>query len=413
MRSRFLSPAAYARFLAIGLLVLGSTAQAAPLDILDARQENIFLDGARAVAPSPDGRFIYVCAQNGSTLVPFAVDPTTGVLTIGTVMTEDEGLTRGLFTCLDVAVSPDGRFVYTAGAFGIGVYARNGETGELEHSLTVTSTVDAVPTAFAFSPDGTSFYVGTATTHSLVAFERNLESGALTAVDEEFETPPPDALFDPLGVGVSPDGTRVFLVTGGGGTNIVDSLITFTRDTATGEIDFLDVDRDSDPDVENLAFPNDLAIAPDGRHLYVSANDSNAVAIFDVSQPDATTFAGSIDAFDPGVGGLFGPSSVAVSPDGAWVVIGADNEGSVALFARDRATGLLTFDRVVRDDGLPTRVLDRIVELAIDPRGRFIYAVSYGDNAVTVLAPEPGGTAIGAVAALAIGALARRRNTRR
>ena len=69
MRLRRSPSARLARPLLAGLasLALARGAAAAPLDILDAEQNFLLLDGARAVAVSPDGAHVYVCAQTAST----------------------------------------------------------------------------------------------------------------------------------------------------------------------------------------------------------------------------------------------------------------------------------------------------------------------------------------------------------
>jgi len=65
------------------------------------------------------------------------------------------------------------------------------------------------------------------------------------------------------------------------------------------------------------ASPTALALSPDGRALYVALGGLNAVAVFDVVNPNGTTrFAGLIPT-------AWYPSSLDVSPDGRYMAIGA------------------------------------------------------------------------------------------
>jgi DNA-binding beta-propeller fold protein YncE len=65
------------------------------------------------------------------------------------------------------------------------------------------------------------------------------------------------------------------------------------------------------------ASPTALALSPDGRALYVALGALNAVAVFDIANPDgATQFAGLIPT-------AWYPSSLDVSADGRYLAIGA------------------------------------------------------------------------------------------
>src|SRR5207253_5991986 len=61
--------------------------------------------------------------------------------------------------------------------------------------------------------------------------------------------------------------------------------------------------------------PDALAIAPDGRTLYVANADNNCVAVIDVATPNRSQVKGYIPT------GWY-PTAVAVTPDGKTLLIG-------------------------------------------------------------------------------------------
>ncbi len=93
-----------------------------------------------------------------------------------------------------------------------------------------------------------------------------------------------------------------------------------------------------------------IAISPDGRNAYVASSGSDAIAIFArdkrtgvLTQPAGESGCVSGDAAlgcAPAVG-LDGPASVAVSADGSTVYAASVDSDSVTAFARDGGTGAL------------------------------------------------------------------------
>jgi DNA-binding beta-propeller fold protein YncE len=96
--------------------------------------------------------------------------------------------------------------------------------------------------------------------------------------------------------------------------------------------------------------PEDVAVSPDGRHVYVAAYGSNAVAVFARSRRT-----GLLDQLRRrrgcvrhGRGGgcasgraLGAPASIAISPDGRSVYVAASGSDALSVFARNRRTGVL------------------------------------------------------------------------
>ena len=132
--------------------------------------------GAHAVAISPDGRSVYVAARDSDALVHFARDVDDGELTFaGCLANEPDaqacaGLPGNpLNVVLDVAVSPDGRSVYTnASTESLGQFARSEVDGRLTYAGCFGDAEDNGCTelpggplggrGLAVSPDGRSVY---------------------------------------------------------------------------------------------------------------------------------------------------------------------------------------------------------------------------------------------------------------
>jgi 6-phosphogluconolactonase (cycloisomerase 2 family) len=148
------------------------------------------MGSAKAIALSPDSQDAYVALFNGG-ITALRRDPVSGVLSFNQCYTDgggggcaaDPSLVVG---ARDVAVSPDGRYVYLSGGSGINgylrAYARNALTGQLTPLGCLTylaipgcSTAAGLANAskLAISPDGHNLYV--------TSFEGGDKNGAVAA----------------------------------------------------------------------------------------------------------------------------------------------------------------------------------------------------------------------------------------
>ncbi len=157
---------------------------------------------------------------------------------------------------------------------------------------------------------------------------------------------------------------------------------------------------DCGPNQQGLDGAEGVAVSPDGASVYVASAVDDAVARFDRDPTTGVlTPAGCIQ--DAGLGdcganqqGLDFAAGVAVAPDGRSVYVASANDDAVARFDRDPTTGALTPAGCIQDTGLvdcgPTaQGLETAVGVAASPDERSVYVASAVDDAVVLFDREP------------------------
>jgi 6-phosphogluconolactonase (cycloisomerase 2 family) len=363
-----------------------------PLKFVEAHIDN-GLNGAYSVAVSPDDKHLYAVGYKGNAVTVFSREGTRGELALVAVYKDTDLGVDGLEGAKSVAVSPDGNHVYVVGYFdgAVAVFCRDGATGELTFVEVKRADDPDVfymlgASSVTVSPDGAHVYVAAYVNRAVVTFSRNPATGALNwesmALEGAGEV---DGLEGVRSVAVSPDGLHVYA---GGSTD--DAVAVFSRDGSTGKLTFVEVYKDTDPDVDGLDKVESVAVSPDGDNVYVAGHDDDAVAVF--SRNGSTgelTFMEVHKETDPGVDGLNGAHSVAVSADGSHVYVIGTDFNAVAMFSRDGATGALNYigRRTDNIGGVEGMYLPYAV--AVSPDGANAYVAAYGEGAVTTFSRDP------------------------
>ncbi len=335
---------------------------------------------------SPDGRQVYVIGATNATLEVYAHDPASGTLSWLQTFTDDQSGVDGLRYPLSLAISPDGRHIYVGGNTddAIAIFQRNTATGLLSF---VSAVRDSDPQITALdsivsttvSPDGLHVYATAGFKNSLAVFARNATTGGLTLVQVLHEGVDGVAgLRHPETSLVSPDGRHVYV-----SASDNDTLAVFRRDPATGQLAFVELLRQDVAGVAGLDNVKELAISPDGSHVYTAAWSESAIGIFG---RDAATgrlsFAGAVRDGES-ADGLLSASSVAVSPDGGYVYATGWSEDAVSVFQRDAVSGGLSFVQVIRDT--TGGRLDGARSVRVSPTGRHVLALGEYANYQVVL----------------------------
>ncbi|HEV2973439.1 MAG TPA: hypothetical protein VGX69_00400 [Solirubrobacteraceae bacterium] len=343
------------------------------------------------------------------------------------------GVGKGLLGARAVAVSPDGANVYVVGGVaGDSVALSYGAIAILKRD----PTTGTIAETGCLSSDGTD--------------GRDGASGACTAEP---------SLLGASGVAVSPDGSTVFVASSSSA-----SVVAFSRNAATGALTrlgcFQGTPRPGAPCGAADLFPSSssLAVSADGNALYVAAPLAGAVSTLDTAAslrtpagvvpalpPTAPSAAGASAgtttgassasggaggggaAAHPGLAGIFSPSVVgdelltpciavngldgtcavstatqslgdlALSPDGKQLYAAAPGSGAIDVFTPS-ATGALSETGCVKLNAPPGLCqagahMHEPTELAVSPDGKNVYAADeidqYGSGMLDVLSRDP------------------------
>ncbi|MEM7479613.1 MAG: beta-propeller fold lactonase family protein [Acidobacteriota bacterium] len=372
--------------------------------------EVVGLDGAADVAIASGGAHLYAVGQVDDALVAFARDDLSGELTFLEAHLDDDGI-DGLNGARAVALSPDGQHVYIAGSAdnAVAVFSRDETTGSVTFLEQARNGLDGVtgllaPSDLVVTADGSHLLVACEGSSSILVFARDDDAasetfGRLTPVEvHEDGMDGVDGLAgvralvlegaDLYAAGTGEQALARFAV-----TTVGSPVLTFDRAWFNGS-----------DGISSLLTPRGLAFSPDGLHLYVSAAGSNAVVFFERAAADgALTFLGARTQGDAGAGGspdaLLAPVAVRVAPDpagaddgGQHVYVAAAGSAAVAVFERDAGSGALTWVGALANGeisgGEVVASLAGATALAFADDGQFLYSAASGDAAVTALARD-------------------------
>jgi len=378
------------------------------------------LDDARAVVLSPDGKSLYVASATPATVTTFTADSRNGLLQqlnlsagcLTSIAQPDCGGARALEGASAIAVSPDGLHVYVAaaGAGAVASFARqpngslvqlNGIAGCVTTTLTpgcANAQALAGADAIAISPDGRFAYVGAASADAITVFSRDAATGRLTPLAgtagclraNRSTCTPVSGVDSPSGIAISPDGASLYV------TSTAGTLTSFRRDVTTGTLTQLPTGsgclsdgayNDCTP-IGGLARASAVAVSPDGTTVAAAGTDSDAVLTF---RRDAATGALTRVACvtgNPATPGcvlstlVHGPRALAFRPDSRIVWAASSRADSIVTLQLDPATSALTptpgaggcLRRQASTDCRAARSLDDPRGLAVSPDGLRLFA---------------------------------------
>jgi 6-phosphogluconolactonase (cycloisomerase 2 family) len=369
--------------------------------------EAIALGGPAAIAISPDGLSAYVVTQaSHNALVFFARDPTTGLLTEQGCISEEASVAaecktpkgKGLNNPYGVTVSPDGRNVYVASHDdqAVAEFSRDTTTG----AVTQLPAPDECVSSTALSGCATDTALG---------------------------------LEKAIGVAVSPDDKNVYVAAGA--TEGEGAVVAFERNLETGALTQL-AGKEGCVSTANAACekgtaidgPEDLIISPDGHNVYTNSSQNSAVlefrressgALAQLASPDACVMNEPVTAGCSQAKGLKDALGVAISPGGENVYASSPEEDDEVAFIRDPETGDLTqfaapFECVGKIEHTSCEITDvkgiaGARRVTVSPDGMNLYIAGQNDHTVVELrravtpvvsslsvsgGPETGGTSV-------------------
>ncbi|MCC6764126.1 MAG: beta-propeller fold lactonase family protein [Deltaproteobacteria bacterium] len=289
---------------------------------------------------------------------------------------------------------------YAGRRLGSGVCADEPASGlasvqAVHHDAAAANGLDG-PRAVAVSPDGAHVYVASFDDDALAAFRRDPQDGRVTPVGVSFDgIDGVDGLNGARGLALSPDGAHVYVA---GARD--DAVAVFARDAGSGVLTFVQRRKNGAGVLDSLNGARAVAVSPDGKHVYVAGDPADAIAVFARdAATGAVTFVARVKNGEGGVSGLHGPYALALSPDGASVYAAAFDDDAVVAFARDAGTGVLSFVGRVKEGENGAAGLDGARALAVAPDGAHVYVAAELARAVVILARDP---ATGALAPSAV-----------
>ncbi|MCH5377852.1 MAG: lactonase family protein, partial [Planctomycetes bacterium] len=211
---------------------------------------------------------------------------------------------------------------------------------------------------------------------------RDSATGLLTFVDNVQN----DALYGAGSMAISPDGAHIYA----GGYNAA-SLAVFGWDETTGSLEWVETLQDGVGGTTTINGVRSLEVSRDGAFVYAAAEYDYAVTVF---QRDAVTGQLTPSSYVKyGYGGvptLYGANGIVLSPDQRLAYVTSSWGSELGVFARDPASGQLSFLQVLKDnaDGVDGLWYSRYV--AISPDGRHVYATGESDDALAAFAVDAG-----------------------
>jgi 6-phosphogluconolactonase (cycloisomerase 2 family) len=266
---------------------------------------------------SPDGKSVYVATEASDAVVILKLNRHTGALTPkGCVEDNDSGLgvcaksANGLNGVTSTAVSPNGKSLYAVseGDDAVVRFKRNRHTGALtpkdciddndfgtdpdQGEDTCGRSVNGLYglSAVAVSPDGRSVYAGSEFDSAVVRFKRNTDTGRLKAAGCIDDNDVADDTCADTTNGL--ESLETLVLTRDGKSLYADSvgdgaIVRFNRDTTTGALKAKGCVSDNDETGDNCALkvnglgtPALLAVSRDGKSLYATAEEDDAIVRF-------------------------------------------------------------------------------------------------------------------------------------
>ena len=389
-------------------------------------ETELLLSNPKAVATSADGKHVYVAQSAGGKVLIFTRNKAVKKgLTVGAlVLPAGSATASGAHKAL--IVSPDGKHVYVTAGTNLYMFGRDKKSGALT-ALTPPKLANLkTPEGLAITKEGNHVYVAARGLQGVMVLDRNKKTGLLTASSCASEGGASDGCTLALGlkgatdVAISHDSKSVYVT-----ADVSNALAVFSRDKKTGGLtqaaspdgcwSHTGQDGSIGPilcqEGRGLDGANGIAIPTDGKFVYVSSSNSNAVAIFSrnvktgevtqladvdgcVSQGgnDGNTAAGVGRCTAADIGGLTKVEKVVISKNGdnlyttsKGTVAATPHKGAVAAFTRDETTGGLTQLSCVGpdDDCADTGAgLHRLQGIAVTDDGKSVYVTSAGDDAI-------------------------------
>ena len=334
------------------------------------------IDDVAAITVSHDGKNVYTGSSiyGDMAVAAFSRDPSSGNLTFLEMYKDGENGVDGANSAQEIVVSPNDKFVYLISGGdhslcknAIACFARDANTGK----LTFVSHINwlKATSGGAVSPDSKYLYATSTSNDAVGVFEINDATGELTKIEEYRDNRDGiNGLDGATDVAITPDGNHVYVC-----SFWEHSVAVFSRSQETGLLTFLQYYKDDYNGVSGLLWAQDIHVSPDGNNVYVGATKDEELTSF--SRDPNTGLLTYMDTFQDnvnGVDGLDDPDGICFYPGGTHLFVTAGDDESISIFERSLTDGKLIYHSTTIDN----EALAEPENMAISPDGKHLYAVS-------------------------------------
>ncbi|MCH6258393.1 beta-propeller fold lactonase family protein [Puniceicoccaceae bacterium K14] len=350
------------------------------------------LNGVYSVAVSPDGKYVYAAAINDDAVSVFTRNESNGELTFSSIIRDGENGIDCLNGARSIALSPDGEFLYVASMFSntLTSFSRDSVTGALTYLGCITDGVDGVDglagaRSVTISPSGEHLYVAAYDDDALSVFQRNIETGSVSFLGRlKNGEGAIDGLNGPHYLSVSPDGKNVYVALWD-----ENAVSRFTRDVSTGLLTYENKYVNGVDIQSGLEGPRAIVFSPKGEFVYVASWNDDAVTTLSRDLDTGELASSSIVKNEnDGVEGIDGPHSLVVSAEGKFLYVTSFFDDAISVFVRDDETGELTYDQSLFNSEEQVEKLNGVLTVAISGDGEHVYAATLSDRSLVAFRRE-------------------------
>lgn len=286
---------------------------------------------------SPDHRFVYSVSEangpEGGSIYSFSFDSHTG-----TLKELSSQPSHGKDPCY-LAIDQSGKVLlvanYSSGSLGVFPLAQNGQIGAasqvIQHegsSVNRQRQSSAHVHSAIVAPNNRDIFVADLGMDKVMTYELDPQADTLVPGNPRYISVTPG--HGPRHMAFNPNGKFLYLIQEMGG-----DVTAFKY--RPGKLTYLQ-DVSAVPEGHKKTSAAAIHFSPDGKFLYVSNRiDLNNIVIYAVdSRSGKLTYIGKQDS-----GGVI-PREFSITPDGNFLLVGHRGVGDIAIFKRDKQTGLIT-----------------------------------------------------------------------
>lgn len=343
-------------------------------------------DGMYNIKLSNDNNYIYISSHGNNVFYIYQRNPVTGAMTyLQTVQNGVNGV-QGLFGTKALEISHDNNFLYALCNSALVVFSRNILTGLVTYVTTYTDGVGGVDGlqgnySITIPPDDKSVYTVSHNDSSLTTFSRNTTTGLLTYMNS--------VKINSEWIGGGTYSTTSMISTNNDLAVTCywgSSVKTYFRDTLTGALSFhAAYTLGQGATIDGLYRVTNSAVSPDNKNVYTTSR-FDGISIFSRSDTLGKLVYNGVIKENGTINGLSEAKAVLVTPDNKYVYVTSSTDDAIAVFGRDTSDGGLNFIQAVYDNQGGVNGLDGATSIAMSPDSAFIYVGSSIDGGVAAFA---------------------------